>query len=299
VAVSRLPKRDGKESATFVGEFPGGMGANVAATFVTLGGRAALFSAVGDDERGRRSLADLRATGVNVDGVLTTGDATFWTIALLDGHGEKSLLEFSTPASSPQWQRLDWSSLDDVKIAYTVGAEGRNACHLFDECRRRGIRTALDLESADLGDEPTLLELLATTDLLFIPAGHAEVIAKGRPPRVAARALLAAGPAVVAVTLGRRGCIVASAHDTIEVPGHKVSVLDTTGAGDCFVGAFLFAFNCGCALADCARLANLMAAQSVTAYGSRGRLLNPAQLAERPEAANLPILKKLLTQSRR
>ena len=289
--VARLPRADEKESATLIGEYPGGMGANVASSFATLGGRTALVSSVGDDERGRRCLADLRATGVDVEHVVTIADATFWTIALLDAHGEKSLVEFSTRASAPQWEQIDWGVLEGVRVAYTVGAEGRHACRLFAECRRRGVTTALDVETADLGDEPTLRELLAQTDLLFAPAGYARAIAQTESLPEAARRLLDAGPSVVAVTGGDRGCLVADRAALTEVAGHAVAVVDTTGAGDCFAGAFLYGFVRDWPIADCARLANLMAAQSVTAYGCRGRLLGLAQLAALPAAADLAILR--------
>ncbi len=293
VRVSRLPRPDEKESATLVGEFPGGMGANVASAFVTLGGSAALFSSVGSDDRGRRSLADLEAIGVDVRHVVTTAGATFWTIALLDAQGEKSLVEFSTKAASPQWEQIDWALLDGAQVAYTVGAEGRHACRLFRECRQRGITTALDIESADLADEPTVRALLQETDVLFAPAGYAQAIAATSALPTAARALLAAGPSVVAITRGGRGCLVASADDLFEVPGYAVPVVDTTGAGDCFAGAFLFGHVRGWPARDCAQVANLMAAQSVTAYGCRGHLRTLAQLAELPEAADIPILNKM------
>ena len=289
--VARLPQADGKESATLVGEFPGGMGANVASSFATLGGRAGLVSSVGDDARGRRCLADLRATGVDVEHVATIADATFWTIALLDAHGEKSLVEFSTKASAPQWERIDWRVLEGVKVAYTVGAEGRHACRLFAECRGRGVTTALDVETADLGDEPALRELLALTDVLFAPAGYARAMARTESLPQAAQWLLGAGPSVVAVTGGERGCLVADGAALTELAGHPVTVVDTTGAGDCFAGAFLYGFVRGWPIGDCARVANLMAAQSVTAYGCRGRLLGLAQLAALPEAAGLEIVR--------
>jgi ribokinase len=290
VRVHRLPGPDEKQSATLIGEFPGGMGANVAAAFARLGGRAALVSSVGDDERGRRSVAELRAAGVDVTHVTTVADATFWTIALIDSLGEKSLVEFPSRASSPPWEGVDWSVLDGARIAHTVGAEGRQACRLFDECRRRGVTTALDVESADLDDQTTVRALLDRTDVLFAPDYYAEAITGTAVTDEAARGLLATGPSVVAVTLGRRGCLVAARPDRIlEVPGHAVAAVDTTGAGDCFAGAFLYASARGWDVGDCARLATLMAAQSVTAYGSRGRLLSLAELAELPEAARLPL----------
>ena len=288
--VPSLPQADEKRSATLVGEFGGGMGANVAAAFARLGGRPSLISCVGDDERGRRGLRELAELGVDVSGVQTVAGPTFWTIALLDEQGEKSLIEFPCEASSPPWGRIDWAALDGARAAYTVGAEGRDACTLFDECRRRGVATALDIESADLSNAALTSALLERTDLLFAPAAYAQAITGAAAPRDAVPALLEAGPALVAVTAGAAGCVVGTrAGALLEEPGHDVPVVDTTGAGDCFAGAFLFGFARGWAPAQCARLATLMSAHSVTAYGSRGALLDAARLARQPGAAGLPL----------
>ena len=291
VRLSQLPRQDSKASATYVGEFPGGMGANVAAAFVKLGGTAALYSTVGNDERGRRSLADLVARSVDVSHVVTIDDATFHTIALLDPQGEKSLVEFSTAASSPQWEQIDWLDLEGALVAYSVGSEGAHARRLFQECRRRRITTALDLECADLTDESGLHALLAETDVLLAPARDAEEVAQTASLPDAARSLLALGPSLVAITRGGRGCLVATSDQMLDVPGRSVPVVDTTGAGDCFAGAFLYGFVQGWSARDCAEVATLMAAQSVTAYGCRGRLLSLAELSALPEAADMPILR--------
>jgi len=290
VRVAALPRPDAKQSATLIGEYPGGMGANVAAAFARLGGRAALVSCVGGDERGRRNLADLSAADVDVSRVVTVGGETFWTIALIDDDGEKSLVEFSGEASGPPWGRIDWAVLDGAAVAYTVGAEGGHACELFDQCRARGVTTALDLESADLDDDAMIGALLARTDVLFAPLSYALTAGGTGDESAAVRGLQARGPRLVAVTMGGRGCLVGREGDAlVEVPGQEVEVVDTTGAGDCFAGAFLYGLVRGWAPAECGTLATLMAAHSVTAYGSRGRLLGRSELAALPAAAALPL----------
>jgi sugar/nucleoside kinase (ribokinase family) len=70
-----------------------------------------------------------------------------------------------------------------------------------------------------------------------------------------------------------------------------VTVVDTTGAGDCFAGAFLYGFVQGWSVGDCAGVANPMAAQSVTVYGCRGNLPTQAELATLPEAADLSTIR--------
>lgn len=288
VQVSRLPRRDEKQWATWVGEFPGGMGANVAATFAKLGGSAALVTSVGDDSRGEASLADLRSFGVDVSNVITVPGPTFWTIGLLDERGEKSLLEFSTPAFSPSWDRVDHSVLAGARVAYTTGYEATHVLALFRECRDRGILTALDLENVDPADLDTLTHVVGTTDILFSGPAAARALTGIRSVAGAARVLLEWGPRVLAYTMGAQGCAVfAGEGPGVRLRGHPVRVRDTTGAGDCFAGAFLFGFVRGWEVRACAELANLMAAMSVTSYGCRGNIIGLQDLRALPEARAL------------
>src|SRR4051794_32040409 len=104
VRLPHLPRPDEKLWAETVADSPGGMGANVAAAFATLGGQASLVASAGDDERGRRSLEDLKARGVDTSSVhVVAGSETFWTLALLSAEGEKCLVQFQTDAFMTPW----------------------------------------------------------------------------------------------------------------------------------------------------------------------------------------------------
>jgi 2-dehydro-3-deoxygluconokinase len=102
--------------------------------------------------------------------------------------------------------------------------------------------------------------------------------------------LLSQGPAIATLTVGRDGCVVATADgDRRRIPGLDVEAVDTTGAGDCFAGAFVWALARGRAAGEAGLVANSMAGMSTTAIGSRGRLLSLAELAARPELGELRI----------
>jgi ribokinase len=290
VQVPHLPKQDEKVWAELVGEFPGGMGANVAAAFTTLGGTSALITNVGNDARGRAALADLRRRRVDVTRVTTVADSTFWTFALLDAQGEKSLVEFRTAAFSPSWESIDWSVLDGARIAYTTGFEGANAAALFHECRNLGITSALDIEGADWSDSKTLRDMVKLTDVLFCRPEYCRALTGAESLQDAAHELRRWGVEIVAVTLGAQGCAIFAEGDApLRVAGHEVPVVDTTGAGDCFAGAFLFGHLRDWPLRTCAELANLMAAMSTTSFGCRECLLNVRELLELPQAGGLQV----------
>jgi ribokinase len=287
VQIPRLPGPDEKLWVKVIGEHPGGMGANVAAAFASLGGRAALVASVGDDERGRQAMEDLSARGIDLSEVAHVAGATFWTLALLGANGEKSLLQFATPALSIPWRSVDWSVLDGATFAHTVAEEGADNLRLIDEARGRGVRVSIDIEpilvSADVRDR-----MIGGVELVFTtPAGLQSMGAPGEPA-AGARWLLERGPLTVAITLGRDGCLVATSDGESErIEGLPVEPRDTTGAGDCFAGAFLFALCRQRGPIEAGRLANTMAALSTTELGSRGHLLKLAELAARPELADL------------
>jgi len=286
VEIPRLPGPDEKLWVEIVGEYPGGMGANAAAAFAALGGHAALVASVGDDDRGARALAELTARGVDLASVAHLRAPTFWTLALLGAGGEKSLLQFETPALRVPWESVDWSVLDGATFAHTIADEGEGNLRLVAEARQRGVKVAVDVEPVAL-EAGLRDELLAGVEVVFItPAGLESL---GAPPRAedGAAWVLERGPSVVAVTLGREGCLVATANESQRIPGVEVQARDTTGAGDCFAGAFVWALSRGRSGFEAGRLANSMAALSTTALGSRGNLVGLAELAARPELAGM------------
>lgn len=107
--------------------------------------------------------------------------------------------------------------------------------------RRHGVRTVLTPSPA----QPLPPELLAATDLLVPNEHEAATLTGVADPHTAAEALLRQVPEVV-ITLGSAGCLYASRGTTpFTVPAPKVTAVDTTGAGDTFVGALAVALGEG------------------------------------------------------
>lgn len=278
VRVERLPAAGEKISLDPIGEFPGGMAANAAAAFSTLGGAAGVASTIGDDAYGRASLADLASRGVDTRWVQTVPEPTFHTIALVSQSGDSALLEFPIPAPERTYECLEPGAFEGLRFIHVVASEGAAALGVLREARGRGITTALDLEAFGL-QVPCLAQLLEETDILFVNQSGAQHF--GTPISEALAALRSSGPATILVTRGSAGCVLAGpTDDPVEIPAHRVTSLDATGAGDCFAGAFAFGVTRGWPDLESAELANLMAALSTTAVGSRGHLATQAELGE-------------------
>ena len=278
VTIPHLPHPDEKLWVDIVGEFPGGMAANAASAFTAWGGRGGVVATIGPDRFGGLAMDDLRARGVDVRSVRKGTDPTFWTLALLTPNGEKSLIEFRTPAVSANWTTFDWSLLDKASIVHAIPDDETHVLNLFEQSRKLGLKTTLDFEGTP--DRWVSLEkLLAHTDILFTNRSTAE----GFNPQIenAACQFHEMGARIVAITLGDQGCLLLDASKELQrVKGHQVIALDTTGAGDCFAGTFAYGLMKGWTPLECAQLANLMAAMSTTAYGSRGKLLSAGEISE-------------------
>jgi ribokinase len=137
--------------------------------------------------------------------------------------------------------------------------------------RAQGTRTILNPAPAPDGLPD---ELFGLSDVLCPNQGEAELLT-GRPVKTvedavaAAAALRARGAGSVVVTLGEDGCLVDSPDGTEHVPAPTVAALDTTGAGDAFVGALAYFQAKGSSLVTSARWANEIAALSVLGRGTQ------------------------------
>ncbi len=90
--------------------------------------------------------------------------------------------------------------------------------------------------------------------------------------------LLDQGVRTAVVKLGAQGCLVKSARERVQVPGYRVAVVDTTGAGDAFAGGFLAAQTWGWDWEQTARFACALAAISVTDFGVTRALQSKEQV---------------------
>jgi ribokinase len=252
----------------------GGKGANQAAAAASAGGTVQMVGAVGDDAAGSRARNALSAAGVDVGSVfvcesLPTGTAVVTltpdgenSIVVIPGANEAldaSLVDRLAPVMSPE----------DVVIVQTeIGSAGA------DQAARQaaGIGARVVLNAAPV---VTLsADTLSVCNPLVVNEHEARDIAGTGPTSVGSDALaevvrLATGAQSVIVTLGSSGCIVSDAEGQHVIPGEKVPVADSTGAGDVFVGTLAAHLAAGDSLHTAATAANAAAARAVGWAGAR------------------------------
>jgi sugar/nucleoside kinase (ribokinase family) len=200
----------------------GGSGANTAAWAAWLGARVALVCRVGDDERGRTAVAELR--GVDVRAAVDDERPTGTCVALVEPGGEPTMLPDpganDGPLSLPDDLAVGGAHLHVIGYSLLRGGSRAGALGAIDRARAAGMTISIDPSSWAL-IEPGALP---PAELLL-------------PNEDEARALGAeSGPGVV-VKLGSGG----ARWGDIHVPAEQVEVVDTIGAGDAFAAGLLVA----------------------------------------------------------
>ncbi|MCK0168191.1 carbohydrate kinase family protein [Jannaschia sp. S6380] len=278
VRVPAPPSRDGKVDGRRIAQTPGGMAANVAVAARRLGTRTRLLGAVGDDALGREALAALTSEGLDLSHVATRhGEATFFCVILVDDEGEKSLVKVMSPAFLPRADEIMAAAFAGVAHVHLTVARADPGLAVAAMARAAGATLSLDLEAADLpADLPqgggALADLLASVDLLFVSDRSRAAVEPVLGP------LTSEGRAVI-TTRGRQGAMLERSGTRTQIPGHRVPVTDTSGAGDAFAGAFLSAMLDGADDATALCRANAAAALSTRAYGAQAGAPTAAEMA--------------------
>ena len=257
-------------------EVGGGMAANAAVAIARLGGKPELWSRVGEDAAGVTIKAGLKAEKVDVRYVQAFDGARSSTSAVIvDEKGERLIVgqrDTGMPSGT------SWLPLERVKDAHVVlgdvrWLEGLRA--VFSRARKDGIPTVLD---ADLGAREVLPELLAITDYAIFSAPALREFAPGADDDARLEHVLSLGPLHAGVTLGPLGYRWQERGSGGAIAAPKVDVLDTTGAGDAFHGAFSLMLAEGLPVPECVRAAVQVAAMKCTRLGGRSGLPRRAEL---------------------
>jgi sulfofructose kinase len=257
-------------------EAGGGMAANAAVAIARLGGKAELWSRVGDDGAGNTIRAGLRAEGVDIRYMQSFEGARSSTSAIIvDDKGER-LIVGQRDAGMPSG--TSWLPLERVKQADAVLGDLRwleGVRTVFARARKDGVPTVLD---ADLGAREALAGLLKLTDHAIFSAPALREFAPGRTDAERLEHVLSLGPTHAGATLGGEGYLWRERGDGGQVPAFSVSVTDTTGAGDAFHAAFTLLLAEGMGVAERARAAAAAAALKCTRLGSRAGLPSRSEL---------------------
>ena len=259
----------------------GGKGANQAVAAAKLGADVVMVSKVGDDMLGEGVIRNFEAMGVGAKHVQrVAGQSTGTATILVNSAGDNFILIVKgangelTPADV-EAAGADLKACDLILLQLEVPLETVYAALAFG--KRHGVKTMLNpapaIRNLDM-DQVRLASILAPNEtelaiLTGMPVESEDEIA------AAAASLMAKGLETVIVTLGARGAFIATPQGFRRIAPVKVQAVDSTGAGDAFIGAF--ARYCAAGLEAALDKATLYAADSVTRRGAQKSFATEAE----------------------
>lgn len=262
-----IPEETGKELKNVKGFQPavGGAPANVCGAYVKLGGEASMITQLGDDPFGDKIVDEFVSCGIGCDYVKRTREAnTSLAFVALKGDGNREFSFYRKPGADMLMKA------EDVKEEWFEDAFALHFCSVslgefpMKEAHRKAIEYAVK-KGAIISFDPNLrLQLWEDTKKLrqavleFAPLAHVlkisdeelEFITGCKSIEEALPKLFAGNTKMVIYTKGSDGAECYTAKDKGTAAGRKVKAVDTTGAGDGFIGSFLYCLAASGATAE-------------------------------------------------
>ncbi|GAB4479619.1 MAG: ribokinase [Anaerolineales bacterium] len=272
VRAPRLPRLGETILGSDFRTFPGGKGANQAVAAARLGGRVQLVGRVGQDGFGETLLETLRRDQVDLTYVRRDPEAASGVALITVEDGGDNAIVVAPGANGRLSAEDVFAAEEAFKQAQVVVLQLE--CPLvtveaaIEMARRHAMRVALNPAPAQTLPDA----LLHQVDVLIPNQSELQLLSGEQEIEKAVQALLARGVRSLIVTLGEQGCLVAQGTQRHNLPAHTVKAVDTTAAGDAFVGAFAVAWAEGKSLLEAAQWGNTAGAIAVTRPGAQPSL---------------------------
>ena len=268
----------------------GGKGANQAVAAARLGARVALAGCVGDDPFGRDLLAALQRDGVRSDEVRTVPRPTGTALITIDGQGANTIVVVSGANAACDRAVVDRALPGNdgpgILLLQHEIPEAANA-HAIRMARAAGWFVVLNPAPA----RPIAADLLPLIDVVAPNETEAAALTSAGDADEAARRLLALGARGVLITLGSQGALYRDGRNTLRCPAVPVQAVDTTAAGDAYIGALAAALAAGSEIAGALGFASAAAAFAVTRLGAQPSLGTRAEVLAFIQRCGTPVAK--------
>ncbi|XP_010696263.1 probable fructokinase-5 [Beta vulgaris subsp. vulgaris] len=243
------------ESRGFV-KAPGGAPANVACAITKLGGTSAFIGKVGDDEFGKMLVDIIKKNGVNTEGVCFDKEArTALAFVTLKKNGEREFMFYRNPSADMllQTSELNLDLIKQAKVFHygsiSLITEPCRSAHIaaMKAAKEAGVTLSYDpnvrlpLWSSPEAAREGIKSIWNQADIIKVSDDEVEFLTQGDATKEEViKTLWFDGLKLLLVTDGEKGCRYFTKDFKGSVKGFSVKAIDTTGAGDAFVGSFLY-----------------------------------------------------------
>lgn len=277
VKAERVPKPGETLMGSDFSIIPGGKGANQAVCIARLGGKVVLGGCLGDDSLGQKLKEGLDKEGVITDYLtIHKEEHSGVTVIIINKHGDNSIVldPGANMRFSPQRAVYLKRVLPQISIVLAqLEIPVETVDFVFSEAKKLGITTVLDAGPA----KSLPFSLLRNIDIVSPNQTELETLLKREikdleQAKKEAEELRSWGIKSVILKLGEKGSYLLTAKERSYFPAFKVKVVDTTAAGDAFMGALCLGISQGKSLPRAVEFANLAGACAVTKMGAQPSL---------------------------
>ena len=275
VTVPRMPHRNENMQALNYMRQPGGLASCSLVAAARLGATTKIISRIGDDALGEYIRADLQREGVDVSLLLEeAGSESHVSLILVDEQsGDRSIITRPPTGAAISPAEIKREHFAGARVLFVDNITPATL-QLAAWAREANIKVVLD-PARPYAEIKPLLELV---DVPIVPEQWAKAWLPGRPPAEVAQRLFEAGAEIAVVTLGERGAVVCWDQGLRQFPAYPVQVVDTTGAGDAYHGAFMYALLQGWDVPRMAQFASAVGSLNCRAMGGRSALPTRAEV---------------------
>jgi ribokinase len=276
-----LPKRGETVLGSLFAVFPGGKGANQAVAAARAGGQVCLLGKIGVDDFGQQLLESLKNSGVSTELVGQQADCTTGVALItVDEKGDNTIVVVPGANSTVLVADLKQAEnlIAEVKVlVLQLEIPIKTVDHAVFLAKKHRVPVVLNAAPVDALNDATLagLDYLVVNETELQQVSGTVGLEDLNP---ACDLLLRRGVRNVVVTLGSYGVYVYNHQERFQLPAHTVPVIDSTAAGDAFVGAFAAALVRGASLQEAAAWGNAAGALAVTKAGAQPSLPTEAEI---------------------
>lgn len=262
---------------------PGGKGANQALAAAKAGGNVKLFGKIGSDDFGKTALTNLREGNVDLTGVTVAEESsTGIAMVCVDSNGENMITVASGANLLSKQEDIPDFLLDKGNtLLMQLETPTEENWKLIERAKKFGAKIILNLAPAK--DIP--IHIIEMVDILILNEIEANTLALHLgfdiiSPSVAARRIAANFDITCVVTLGPKGSLACDPNSVWEVKAMDINALDTTAAGDAFVGVFAASLDAGVDMPLALRRASVASGLACGESGAQSSLPSSTRIDE-------------------
>lgn len=256
----------------------GGPASTALVTLARFGVHTSFLGSISDDYFGNKIVQNLKDQGVDISFLkVTPGLTSQFAFIAISKEGQRTIFWHRGSAPPISASEVDLSPFVNAKILHIDGLMVEACIEASRQAKSRGITVVMDAGTMREGSK----ELVSLVDVLIASETFAKpLVGEGADPKTVLKVLRDLGPRHVVITLGHKGSVGLNDDGLYEQPAFRVNAVDTTGAGDVYHGAYIYALLQGETMANCMRFASAAAALKCKQIGAQTGIPTLEQVKE-------------------